>query len=101
MSAQGSVPSKSATFVATSRQVACTVGPETVILHLDDGIYYSLNAVGARVWSLLQEPRTSEELVARVLEEFEVAPERCRADVDELLSALRARALVISTERPA
>lgn len=98
MKAQDREPSSPSTFVASSRQVACVVGGETVILHLDDGVYYSLNPVGARVWDLLQEPRTADELVARVVEEFNVAVDPCRHDVEELLSALRARALVVPAE---
>lgn len=94
MKDQGTVSSTPPNFVASSRQVACSVGGEAVILHLDDGIYYSLNAVGALVWSLLQEPRTQEELVTRVREEFDVGEERCRSDIEELLGALKARALV-------
>ena len=98
MKAQDREPSSPSTFVASSRQVACVVGGEAVILHLDDGVYYSLNPVGARVWDLLQQPRTAEELIARVTEEFDVAAERCRLDVEELLSALRERALVVLAE---
>jgi Coenzyme PQQ synthesis protein D (PqqD) len=100
MSAQGPVRSKSSTYVATRRQVACAVGGEAVILHLDDGIYYSLNAVGARVWALLQEPRTAEELVTHVVDEFDVGSDRCRADVEDLLLALKARSLVVAAEGP-
>lgn len=98
MPSPGPVPNAPEIFVATSRQVACTVGGEAVILHLDDGIYYSLNPVGACVWAMLQAPRTKEELIAQVLAEFEVTPERCRADVEELLGALSARALVLPFE---
>jgi hypothetical protein len=98
MSAQGPMPSNPPIFVASPRQVACVVGGEAVILHLDDGVYYSLNPVGARVWALLQQPRTTDELVAGVLEDFEVSADRCRADVEELLGALRARALIVPAE---
>lgn len=91
-------PSKAVTFVASSRQVTCAVGGEAVLLHLDDGVYYSLNPVGACVWGLLEEPRTTDELVQRVLEEFEVEAERCRADVEELLAELTARSLVVRHE---
>ena len=87
-----------ATFVASKRQVACEVGGEAVILHLDDGIYYSLNPVGAHVWTLLQQPRSSEELVQHVLAEFEVDEQRCRMDIEALLEALRLRALIVSAE---
>ena len=98
MKAQDREPSRPSTFVVSNRQVACVVGGEAVILHLDDGVYYSLNPVGARVWDLLQQPRTTEELVARVTEEFDVAAERCLLDVEELISALRERALVVCAE---
>ncbi|MEO6600559.1 MAG: PqqD family protein [Polyangiaceae bacterium] len=91
-------PNPAALFVASKRQVACTVGGEAVILHLDDGVYYSLNPVGAHVWSLLQQPRTTEELVRHVLAEFEVEEERCRAEVTALVDALRARALLVQAE---
>jgi hypothetical protein len=87
------------TFVASDRHVACVVGAEAVILHLDEGIYYSLNPVGARVWALLKVPRTTDELVDYVVEEFDVGVDRCRADIEELLGALHARALVVAGVR--
>jgi len=100
MSAPGPGPSTPSTFVASTRQVACVVGGEAVILQLDNGVYYSLNPVGARVWALLQEPRTLAELVERVVEEFDVGAERCQADVAELLAALGAHALVVPVGAP-
>ena len=33
-------------------------GDEVVLLNLRDGVYYGLDGVGARVWTLVQEPRT-------------------------------------------
>ena len=95
MKASTPVQNPAAIFVASKRQVACTVGAEAVILHLDDGVYYSLNPVGAHVWSLLQQPRSMEELVEHVLAEFEVDEERCRADINALVEALHGRALVV------
>ena len=90
-------PSPPETFVVSNRHVACTVGAESVILHLDEGAYYSLNPVGTRIWELLQQPRTIDELVAAVLNEFEVSSERCLDDVCELVEALRARTLVVAS----
>jgi hypothetical protein len=100
MSAQEPLPIPPAVFVASPRHVACEVSGEVVILHLDDGVYYSLNPVGARVWSLLQEPRTTDQLVSAVVKEFDVGADRCRADLVELLDALRARALVVPFGSP-
>ncbi|HEV7993958.1 MAG TPA: PqqD family peptide modification chaperone [Gemmatimonadaceae bacterium] len=88
------------TFTAASRivvsdeQVFTTLGGEAVILGLRDGVYYGLDAVGARVWELLVEPRLVSELVAAIVGEFDVTPERCERDLVTLLDDLAARGLV-------
>ncbi|MBX3127657.1 MAG: PqqD family protein [Polyangiaceae bacterium] len=80
--------------VVTGRHVACSVDGEVVILHLEDGVYYGLNAVGTRVWELVQSPQPVGHIVDRILEEFDVERERCVQDVSELISALASRGLV-------
>jgi hypothetical protein len=44
--------------------------------------------VGARIWSLIQEPRTVNEIRNILLEEYEVEPERCERDLLVLLQRL-------------
>jgi hypothetical protein len=61
---------------------------DLVVLSVASGGYYGLNPVGARIWSLLQEPRTVRELEGRMLEEFEVDPARCAREVRDLLRDL-------------
>ena len=41
---------------ATRDQVSCDLAGEAAILHLRSGTYYGLNAIGARIWALLQQP---------------------------------------------
>ncbi len=94
MSTPEDIPADEGPFVATRRQVSCTVSGEVVILHLDDGAYYGLNEVGTRIWELLQEPRGFQDLVAAVVDEFDVTPEACADDVRVLLDELGARGLV-------
>lgn len=78
----------------TAEQVSSDLGGEVVILDLRAGAYFGLEAVGARVWELLQESRTFGEIVESLLSEYEVEPERCREDLSVLLNELRARGLV-------
>ena len=85
---------ESARVVANRRNVSCTVEGEVIILHLDEGVYYGLNQVGARIWELVQQPRTESEVVETLVEEFEVDRARCSADVRELLTELGERNLV-------
>lgn len=73
---------------AAEQQVSAPLGDETVILHMSDGVYYGLDPVGTRIWSLLQQPRVVGEIRDRIVEEYDVEPERCRADLVDLLQQL-------------
>jgi len=80
--------------VVSDEQVSTSLGEETVILGMGDGVYYGLDAVGARVWALLATPRRVSELVQAVVVEFDVTPEQCERDVLALLEDLCERRLV-------
>ena len=80
--------------VVSDEQVHTSLGDEAVILGLGDGVYYGLDAVGARVWSLLATPRQVSEIVDVVTEEFDVGREGCAHDVLELLGELAERRLI-------
>jgi len=80
--------------VASDEQVSTSLGAETVILGMGDGVYYGLDAVGARVWELLATPRQVAELVRVIVGEFDVTPEQCAHDVLALLDDLSERRLV-------
>jgi hypothetical protein len=85
----------SSTVALVRHQVSSDLAGETVILNLDTGIYYGLvDEVGARIWSLMQAPRTVAEIRDAILEEYEVAPERCEHDLLALLERLAAEGLV-------
>ena len=74
--------------MAAKDQVSSDLGGEVAILDLKAGVYYGLDAVGARIWSLIQEPRTVNEIRDILLEEYEVEPERCERDLLVLLQRL-------------
>ena len=74
--------------------IAKMVGSEIVLLDYDRGIYYGLNPVGARVWQLLGDGSTPEEIVARLTDEYDVARATLEADVAALLRDLQAKELV-------
>ena len=79
----------------SANQVASEVADEVIILSLENGEYFGLNPVAARVWSLVQEPCTVAELCTTLLAEFTgVTPEACRDQVIALLEEMAALALV-------
>ena len=77
-----------------SAHLSADLGGEFVILGLADEIYYGLDGVGARIWELIQEPRTVRFLVDTISSEYEVEPGVCAADTEEFLNELSCRSFV-------
>jgi hypothetical protein len=75
-------------------QVSCDLSGEVVILNLGNGVYYGLNAIGARIWSWLEEPRSVEEIRTALVEEYDVDPKVCETQLLSLLNDLAANGLV-------
>lgn len=67
---------------------------ETVLLHLDSECYFGLDEVGTRMWRALSTTATTAEACESLLAEFDVEPDRLRADVDELIGQLAEAGLV-------
>ena len=86
--------SMNSSVVATSEQASSDLKGEAVILSLKSGAYYGLNAVGASIWNLLQEPRTVSEIRDILLAEYEVEPEQCDRELLALLQQLEAEGLI-------
>ena len=81
-------------IVASSQQVSCPLGDESAILNLKNSVYYGMNAVGARVWNLLQQPRSVSDLRDALLDEYEVEKEPCERDLIELLQKMHGEGLI-------
>jgi hypothetical protein len=70
------------------------VNGEIVALHIEKGQCYGMNNVASRIWALLAEPISPEQICATLAEEYSVDPATCRADVDALLTDLKAEGLI-------
>lgn len=56
---------------------------EAVMMSIEAGRYYGVNAVGARIWELLETPQTIEQLCTQICEEFDVDAQACRTAILE------------------
>ncbi len=79
---------------ASSEQLSSHVGEEAVVLNLRDSCYYGLDEVGARIWSLIQEPSRVSELRDAIMSEYNVDAETCERDLIELLGQLAEHGMV-------
>lgn len=69
-----------------------------VLLSTTDEVYFGVNPVGAKIWSLLPPvSRTFGELCAELERQYpDAGPERIRVDVQDFLEALIASGLVVA-----
>jgi hypothetical protein len=61
---------------------------EAVMMSIDAGKYYGVNAVGARLWELLETPKTIAQLCAQICEEFDVDAQTCETEVLKFIGEL-------------
>lgn len=86
--------STSSIVVAAKNQVSCDLGGEAAILNVRSGVYYGLNPVGARVWNLVQQPRSVDEVRQSLTREYDVEEQVCESDLLTLLEELLAAGLI-------
>jgi len=70
------------------------VSGEMVLLDLSSESYFGLDAVGARIWGLLESGSTVGETLDTLLQEYEVERETLEADLGELLDRLLEAGLI-------
>lgn len=86
--------SMDAVICAVKEQVACDLAGEAAILDMKSGQYYGLRSVGARVWSLIQEPINFAKLLDSLVDEYDVDRSTCHKDLIVLLAALQEKGLI-------
>ena len=70
------------------------VSDEAILVNLNTEVYLGLNPVGARMWSALNDALSIDSAYQALLSEYDVEPERLRADLEELLGQLLGQELI-------
>ncbi len=71
------------------------VDGESVLLDLEEGMYYGLNPVGARIWDLIREPTAIGEVVDEITAEYDVERGQCLDDTIALVAEMSEDDLVV------
>lgn len=74
------------------------LGSELLIVASDTNTLTVVNDTGARVWELIEQARTVDEIVAVIVDEFAVDEFAARADVERFLTSLERQRLVERVE---
>ena len=88
-------------FRANTEEVAAKViDGEAIIINLTTGVYYSMDGLGGKIWSLLEDHHDVDSIVESILSEYEVPADQCRTDVLGLASQLLEEDLVLASDQP-
>lgn len=81
-------------------QVLCReLSGEAVLLNLESGVYYGLDPVGTRIWTLVTRQQPLASVCAVLLGEYEVSADVLAEDVRALVADLCVKGLLL--RRPA
>jgi hypothetical protein len=69
---------------------------ESVLLKLDTGTYFGLDAVGTRLWSLIVEHGSTASAIDILLAEYDVDERRLQKDAESLIDQLLANGLLVT-----
>jgi hypothetical protein len=87
-------PNPTQAFAASPAVVFRQLEDGAVLLDLESGVYFGLDEVGTRVWTLLLERGTPAAVCDALREEFEVDPGVLAGDVLRLVGELQQNGLV-------
>lgn len=68
--------------------IASDLDGEIVMMSIENGEYYGLDAIGSRIWELIENQKKVSELCDLLIEEFEVGREQCEKDILAFLNEM-------------
>lgn len=71
------------------------VDGETVLLNMVDEHYFGVDGVGTRLFELLAEPMRVDEVLAQLLDEYDVDEATLRSDLEQFVGELAAAGLIV------
>ena len=79
---------------AVRDQLTSGLDGEAVVLDVNSGKYFGFEAVGARIWELLQQPRKVSEIRDAMLREYHVDLAECERDLLAFLQHIQEAGLI-------
>lgn len=82
--------------VSRSSGILCAeVDGEMVALNVEKGVCYGLDAIGSRIWGMIEHPTPLRDICDALTARYRVDSPTCMADVVALISELRDEGLVV------
>ena len=80
----------------TPSVLSSSIDDETVMMSIEQGMYYNLNPIASAIWAMLETPHTFDQITEKLMEEYDVDQPTCQTETAEFLQALAKRKLITS-----
>jgi hypothetical protein len=78
--------------------VSEVIGGEAILIDLASGVYYSMDDVGATLWSLIEAQCRLEDVVSEITARYDASRDRVEADVRQVVADFVRENLVVISE---
>ena len=82
------------TVQRNKEMVTSNIDGEIVMMSVESGEYYGLDEIGSRIWEIIENKIKVDELITRLLDEFEVDKTICENDTLDFLNELLSKNLI-------
>lgn len=83
------------TVIVKNKEIDDTdIDGEKVMINLDKGQYFMMNAVGTDIWNSIDEPIGIECIINNLLEKYEIDYKTCESEVISFIEALKDAELI-------
>lgn len=87
-----------AKILRSDELVEANIDDDKVMMSVESGLYFGLDAVASRVWELLETPLNVSELVDILTKEFDVDSTQCLEDIEPFINMLHEHKLISFAE---
>jgi hypothetical protein len=81
-------------YIQNKEIIQSKIGDEVVMMDVESGFYFGLNSVGSVIWSHLSELITLDELLQKLVSQFEIDVDTCRKDTADFLDQLLEKKII-------
>jgi hypothetical protein len=84
-------------FIKEKHILSSALDDEIVMMDSSQGMYYNLDPIGSRIWTLLDTQQTLESLCTNLIEDYEIDQSTCLQETEAFLQSLAERGLITIT----
>lgn len=77
-----------------------TVDGKGILLNLENGAYFDVDAVGLSIWQLCDGMKKTDEIASKISQAFKADPKRVSVDTSEFITELKRAKLVEILPKP-